>query len=84
MCMMVGLLMNSKHNTELSPSIAQPQPLLSLPFLSVLCLSLSQAGVRATAAQPAKTHVAASQRPVLGVSTPSHEGYAEDRECAVV
>lgn len=58
---------------------------MSFAFLSaVYDLSLSQAGVGAAAAQPAEAHMAASQRPIPGVSPPPYEGHAEDRERAVI
>lgn len=67
------------HLPPLSPSL-----FLCLSLAAVCCLSLSQAGVGAAAAQPAETHVAESQRPVPGVPAPPHEGHAEDRERAVI
>lgn len=48
------------------------------------CLSVSQAGVGAAAAQPAEAHVAAGQRPVPRVAAPPHEGHAADRERVVI
>lgn len=69
----------------LDESRLQLQPrLFVIPLSALHGLSLPQAGVGEAAAQPAEAHVAASQRPIPGVSASPHEGHAADRERAVI